>query len=320
MSSILEHRRTQYRAIYESLNTCERIKVKELSSTLGVNRHTTSKRLKEAFEQGYILMPQIRKRSYTNLREYMYFANCEDTLESYITYSKDMNVVYHAVMSGFANIWVISTKKLAIECDVILEGYRSDYHVAYAPHRSWEKTMQVMRKKVKEFNPEEYEPKRCIKTHWDEPIEWDSEDETLYQEFKYNVRKPLTPIMKNNLISGQKIYEFLQRLPECCTVFTKYFPETISAYDPYLFMFETDYEDFIVDLFSELPTSSMFFKVADKLFLSVHMKKDSIRKVGLDMADIAQLWIPLLVGDLKNKGILTKEAHAIVEYHWGKER
>ncbi len=319
MPSILEHRRFQYRTIYESLDSYERIKVKDLSSALGVNRHTTSKRLKEAFEQGYILMPQIRKRSYANLKEYMCFANCEDTLESYTMYSKDMNVIYHAVMSGFANLWVISTRKLALECDIIVEGNRSDYYVAYAPHRSWEKTMHIMRKKVKEFNPDEYEPNCCIKTHWDESITWDAEDETLNREFKYNVRKPLTPIMKNNLISGQRIYEFLQRLPECCTVFTRYFPVTISAYDPYLFMFETDYEDFIVDLFSQLPTSSIFFKVADKLFLSVHMKRDSIRRVGLDMADIAQLWIPLLVRDLKRKGILIKEAHAIVEYHWGKE-
>lgn len=319
MSSILEHRRFQYRTIYESLNRYERIKVRDISSALGVNRHTSSKRLKEAFEQGYILMPQIRKRSYTNLREYMYFANCEDPLESYITYSNDINVVYHAVMSGFANFWVITTKKLALECDIILEGYRSDYYVAYAPYRSWEKTMHVMQKKVEMFNPREYEPQSYLETHWDEPIEWDTEDETLYREFKYNVRKPLTPVMKNNLISGQKIYEFLQRLPECCTVFTKYFPDTISAYDPYLFVFETDYEDFVIDLFSELPTSAIFFKVCDKLFLSVHMRRDSIRRVGLDMADIAQLWIPLLVRSLKKKGILTKEAHAIVEYHWGKE-
>jgi hypothetical protein len=34
-----------------------------------------------------------------------------------------------------------------------------------------------------------------------------------------------------------------------------------------MFMFETDYEDFIVDLFSELPTSTFFFKVANKLFV-----------------------------------------------------
>lgn len=69
--------------------------------------------------------------------------------------------------------------------------------------------------------------------------------------------------------------------------FTRYFPEGAKAYDPYLFVFETDYEDFIVDLFSELPTSTFFFKVSDKLLMSGRMIKTSVRKVDLEMPDIS---------------------------------
>jgi DNA-binding Lrp family transcriptional regulator len=317
MSSTLERRRNQYRTIYELLHRSPRIKVKTLSSALGMNRHATSNRLKEAFEEGYILVPQLRKRSYANLKEYMYFVNSRDSVKSYMQYIDDNGVVYHAVMSGFANLWLITREEINIEGDIIFEGFRSDYHVAFAPNQSWKAAIKKMRKKIEAFNPKDYKPSGIIKTHLDEPVAWDSEYEVLSREFKYNGRKALTPLMKAHLISGQKIYEFLDSLPEYCTVFTRYFPETISAYDPYLFMFETDYEDFIIDIFSELPTSPFFFKVSDRLFVYTNMAKEYTRCTEL-YATINKLQIPLLMKSLLERGILKSEAHTILEYYWGK--
>lgn len=315
MRTTLEDRKKQYRIIYELLYKMARIKVKEISSALRINRNAASRRLREAFELYYVLTPQIRKHSYANLKEYMYFINCKYPFDLYEQYRKDPDVIYHAVMGGFANLWVISKKKIDIKGDILFEGYRSDYYIAYAPHQSWRKAVQIMRKKVEQFNPDEYTPKNTIKTHWDESILWSTEDEILYREFKYNMRKNLSPVMKKHLISGQKIYEFLDKTAECCTIFTRYFPETISAYDPYLFIFETDYKDFIIDLFSELPTASFFFKVSDHLFVYTDVDRQLLRNVGLN-TEISRLHIPLLVRDLFKKDIITNEAHAIIEYHW----
>ncbi len=313
------HRRTQYRLIYESLLKNPRINIKDIASVLGVNRNAASKILREAFDQGFVLKPQIRKRSYANLKEYIYFVNCSYPFDSYRQYSTNNDVVYHAVMDGFANFWLVSYKKIDIDGAIVIHGPRSDYLVAYAPDHSWETAMQIMRDKVRKFNPEHYEPQSLIKTRFDETIEWDSEDEILYGEFKYDVRKPLTPVMKKHLISGQKIYAWLKRLPQCCTIFPRFFPLSIAGYDPYLFMFETAYEDFIIDLFSELPTSSLFFKIGNTLFLYGNVDRSSLRKVGIDMSDVSQLHIPLLVDHLLKKGILQNESHAIIAYHWRKD-
>jgi len=158
-----------------------------------------------------------------------------------------------------------------------------------------------MREDVENFIPEDYKPKGIIKTHFDEPVKWDSEDEILYRYFKYNLRKKLSPVMKKHLISGTKLYAWLERLPEYCTIFTGYYPETLSAYDPYLYMVETDYEDFIVDLFSELPTTSTFFTISDKLFI------------------YKELYIPLLLNELLNKEIIKSKARSITEFYWAKD-
>lgn len=319
MYTSLENRKKQYRIIYEVLDKKPRTQVKNISTALGINRNAASNRLKEAFNLGYVLKPQIRKRSYKNMKEYIYLVNCENPLRSYTQYIEDMNVVYHAVLCGSANLMIVAKEKIAIEGTVLMEGARSDYHIAFAPNHSWDKSIDMMQKMVENFTIEEYEPKKIIKSHWNETIPWDQEDEILFREFKYRLRRKLSPIMRKNLISSDKIYKFLKRLPECCTVFTRHFPESISAYDPCLLMLETDYEDFIVDLFSQLPTSSFFFKVSDTLFLCARMERSSFRKAGLDMADITELRIPLLMEDLKKKGILKRTALSIFRFHWKKE-
>lgn len=315
-----EQHKEQYRTIYEELDKLPRIYIKELSKVLGVNSHAGSKRLKEAFEKGYIMLPQIRKRSYKNMEEYMYFVNCKNPLRAFKQYKNNMDVVYHAVMGGFANLWLITKKEIDIDGDIVFCGRRSDYYIAFAPNRSWERAIQNMWNVVKTFDRETYECKGIITTHWDELLPWwDAEFEILAREFKYDLRRTLTPIIRKNLISTTKIYEFMEKIHECCTVFTRYFPETIESYDPYLFMFETDYEDFVIDVFSQLPTSSFFFRVSDRLFLYAHVEKASLRNTGLDMSDVSQLHIPLLADALLERGIIESEAHAILEYHYRKD-
>ena len=315
----LKRRKVQYRTIYDLFWVGNpRIYIKSIASKLHVDPRTASGIVREAIDLGYVTNPQIRRRSHANMKEYIYFLNCKDPLETYKKYSEDMNVVYHAVMIGFANLMIISKEKFNPEGEIVVEGYRSDYHFAYAPNHSWEKSMKNVQKKVQTFNAGEYEPEGTIKTRWEKPILWDDEDEKLFREFKYDLRRPFTKIMRKHLISTTKIYQWFERLPETCTVFTRYFPEGASSYDPFLFMFDTDYEDFIIDLFSELPTSPYFFKVSDKLFLSGRMPKESLRKVDLDMTNIAQLHIPLLIRELKKKGVLREEADAIFRYSWVK--
>jgi len=78
VSTRLEYLKKQYRIIYESLDEDPRIQMKDLSTILGVNRNSASKLVEKAFEQEYVMIPQIRKRSYANLKEYVYLANYEN--------------------------------------------------------------------------------------------------------------------------------------------------------------------------------------------------------------------------------------------------
>ena len=311
-----EDRRKQYRKIYELLWETPRVTKTTISKTLGVGRGTVERRMKEAFEKDYIVGPDIRKKSFKNLKEYMYFIRCEDSDIAYLKYRKKPDIIYHAETIGFCDLWVISKKRMKIEGEILLEGYRSDYHVSYAPDHPWETGLQNMRGMIKDFNPDDYRPQGIIQTHFNKTIEWDKEDKILYRYFKHNLRRKFSPIFDKYQIHSNRIYRFLERLPDCCTIATSYYPDTLSAYDPYLFMFETDYEDFIIDLFSELPTSVSFFKVSGKLFVLAYISKPSIRSVDLQVTE--KWYLPLLILELSEKKIIKSKTRAIVDYFWGK--
>ena len=313
-----EVKEEQFRAIFEFFWENPRMFIKAIAKLLRIKRDTASNRLIEALELVWFSKPQIRRKSFANFLEYVYFLKCKNPAEFFSKFVENENIIYHAVTGGPANLWVVSKKELDFECDTVLEGPRSDYHISFPPNQPWGTAIQNMRKMVEEFNPEDYEPDGIIKTRWNEYIEWDSEYEALFNEFNYDLRKAITPIIRKHLISWAKLDKWLKNLSTSCTVFTLYYPGTIKSYDPYLFMFETDYEDFMINLFSELPTSTWFFKVSNRLFMYAHVKREYVRVVNSQI-DIRRLHIPHLVMDLLKKEVVKSEGHGIVECYWNSD-
>jgi hypothetical protein len=153
---------------------------------------------------------------------------CEDPLKAYLNLKDSRNVIYHAVMAGDGNLWVISKGEIDIDGEILVSGLRSDYYVAYAPVFLWNESIEEIRKMITEFDPKQSRPQNAIVTHRNEPLDWwDDECEILFRNLKYNAREKFTKILKQHLISRSKFYKFLERLDEACIVFTRYFPKGI---------------------------------------------------------------------------------------------
>jgi predicted transcriptional regulator len=314
----LEQRIREYRIIFDLLNEKPRIQYTEIAEELDVEIRTASSRLREAIEDGYIAGPQIRKKSFSNFKTYVYLVNSSNSLQSFREYIKDSHVLYHEIMEGFCNVRVVSDMKLDID-GTILGGVSSDYYVSYPPDQPWKASIDNMWNMVRKFNPRDYTPKGYITTHWDETAEWSEQDEILFLEFKYDLRKPLQPLWEKNGIYMGKIKDFLESLPKYCAISTSYFPLTMNAYNSFLYTFETDYEDFIIDLFSQLPTTCWFQRVSNTLICHVWTLREPVKKVTAHLENIPGIQIPLLVETLVNKGIVKKENRARKEYYWRKE-
>jgi len=308
----------QFRVIYEAFYGWPRIFVKDMAELLHISPEMASNKIKKAILLGWISRPQIRRRIFANLKEFVYILRCKNPVKFFSEFVDDENIIYHALTGGPGNLWVVTKKEMDFQCDVLINGLRSDYHVSFAPDYSQETSMNYMWKAAREFNLKDYEPEGIIKSHRNETIEWDSEYEKLFGEFNHDLTKPISPIMKRNLISWTKVEKWLKNLSSYCTIITHYYPGGIKSYDPYLFMFETDYEDFMINLLSKLPTTALFFKVSDMLFSLAYIKREYIRVVN-SQTHILKLQIPSLMAELREKGIIRNEAHGIVECYWNSD-
>jgi hypothetical protein len=313
-----ELRRRQFREIYEHLCEKPRFRPHHVAKEMELRPSSVGLRLKEAVEEGYIVGPQIRKKSFSNFKTYVYLANSGRSLELFDEYIKDNHIIYHEVMEGFCNLLVMSDMKLDID-GIILGGVTSDYYISHPPDQPWEISNRNMWDMVRKFDPADYTPKGYIETHWNEKAEWSEQDEILFFEFKYDLRKPLHPLLKKTGIDMQKIKSFLEQLPRYCTVFTSYFQDTVDKYDAYLYVFETDYEDFIIDLFSELTTTCWFQRVSNALIVHLWTIRGKMRKVDISKKDVPELQITLLTRELLKRGIIKKENYAYKKFYGRKE-
>ncbi|MGC1123064.1 MAG: winged helix-turn-helix domain-containing protein, partial [Candidatus Methanofastidiosia archaeon] len=66
MLDVSEEWRRDFRIIFNTLDRNPRIPVRSLSKILRLRPSNAGKRLKDAIEKGYIVGPQIRKKSFSN--------------------------------------------------------------------------------------------------------------------------------------------------------------------------------------------------------------------------------------------------------------
>jgi hypothetical protein len=86
------HIRVMYEAIYEK----PRILKKKIGELLHISAYKASTKLKKAVDLGYLSLTQIRKRSYKNLKEFVYFLICDNPNKYFSEFVDNEKITYHA--------------------------------------------------------------------------------------------------------------------------------------------------------------------------------------------------------------------------------
>ena len=318
MYSTPEQKERHYRTIYEIIDETPRIEQKDISTIMGLRPGVVGNRIKEAREKGYLFGPEIRKKSYKNLKEYLCFAACEDSLHSYKIYTNNEKTLHYTLTDGYFDARIVSTEKIHVTDTVLAEGFRSDYYIPSVPDHTWKIAVQIMRKMVDAFDPQKYMPKGYIETHWDESAVWDEKDEILYREFEYNFRKPYSPLIKKHKIYKYTIDAWFEKIHQYCTVFTSYYLDTWRSYYFYIYMIETDYKDFIVELFSQLPATTWFYTVSDKLFIDMCIDRGLKRRGQKDRFEDVLAFFKM-INALLDRGIVKSVNRASIDHTWWKK-
>jgi len=198
----------------------------------------------------------------------------EDKWKAFKELQEYDGVYYMSVFQGDWDILVIYDKSIDFSQvpgykGQVIEGLRGKVFTQKVKYTSWEPCLAEMENLV--------EQNYCKESHLEcEPYcpEWDEEDWKLFDYFRFNVRKPIKHLRKEYLISWGKYEEWKKNLNKHCTILMFYFPEGRYAYNSLTLCFRTAYEKFIVQLFSQLPATSVFYKIGDYLLMNIFVPWD----------------------------------------------
>ena len=287
-----------FKLVLESPRTTK----KEMAKNLKVSPSSFDVWWKFAIENQIIIPPVFRRKSYLNFREYFYFVETDDPHKFFKNVQKNDNVTYCSVQTGFANIQIISKSEIDLDEKIIFSGPRSNYYVSIPPNCTYQDSISNINKKLQDIKKIRSEsPLKFFKKSYGP---WDDLDEALYWSFCNNVRKRFTHVMEETGAYSDKILGWFRNRDRFGDTITMFFPEGERYYQLTLYVIETRYDNILIDIFSQLPTSSIFYRVDKYLVMSIY--------ISFPFEARSLVWRILSL--LKEKKLVKNYTNSIVEY------
>jgi len=306
ISTSWPHTRSPYE-IFQLLLKNPRIPKTEIAKYFKINPKTADTWWETATDERFIIPPVFRRRSFLNFREYFYFIRTGDPHLLYENLRKSEDITYYSVQTGFADFQIIAEKPLSLNLDVVLAGERSNYYVSIPPDCTFEQAIMRIQKKLETLEELKPYPSPLIyqkKTYGP----WDDLDEAIYRELVNDLRKPFAQIIKSTNAYSDKIMHWFRNRHRFGQTITMFFPEGESSYQLSLFSIETDNDWLLIDLFSELPTSTVFYRLDKRLMMSLYLP--FLPSGG------ARFIVRKVLSDLQKNELVTECTNSIAEYYY----
>jgi hypothetical protein len=151
------------------------------------------------------------------------------------------------------------------------------------------------------FSPEREEGKSRRVTP---SLKWGKKEWALYHTFKLNIRKKATPLLRNLKIRYETYSNWMETLETHATIHVGFYPEGYEKYVTYCFLFSSEYEESVQDLFSRLPATPYIVECGNQLMVFVHIISSKISRN-----------LFCTVYDMKRKGIIKGFKQAVAVFH-----
>ncbi len=268
MSRLTDAQRSEiHYNIYEQLVEDERIPLTNMAKNLGLARNTVRFHYNYMLENEILLPPSLRLKMFSDFREYVYFLNFEKPVRVFQELEADSRIIYHNVTAGVFNMVVIADSPIDFEShpnfrECILQGPRGD---CYFPHISRDTYEEAFYKIKKTIEEEGLEPSLLPTEFRHREIIWTDLEWKLFYDLKYDMRRTFTEIVKKYGISKWFFYQSYERIKQNCIRVVSFYPDGRLNYSDFYFVLKTKYEKSLTDLLMQLPCSSMFVHVGDRM-------------------------------------------------------
>lgn len=238
----------------------------------GTVRNTFTKYWKEGLKNQVFFPPQIRLNMYKDRKEYIYLVQSNNVHELYEYYIHHPDVIYVAYMVGKFDLLVQTNAPLeVVPHNTILCGSRGNYIFPETPLCPFESALD----RIEDALDYAHVPSRIVVEYPEEPeIKGAPYGWQIFPYLKYNLRPNYTFIVKKLGISFTSFYKGFEYLLKVSTVLLPYYPLGFLQYVQHFFVFWTDYEELLCELFGYLPCHVSITKVDDALLVYASIQQE----------------------------------------------
>lgn len=247
----------RYYKIYEQIYKHPQAAIFDISKKAKISRNTVSKYLHEMIEKNILVPPTLALKPTRNYTEYVTLLNF-DSPDFVFTQLKELPyILYSAFCALNWNVLTVSLKlfdfsQLRHFQSLVFQGERG--FVVTPKCGMNEATRLDTSTATLDTIPKLKTPKR-------KKLPWGEKEWKLYDLFKYNLRRKVTPTMKKGKVRYEDYMKWREPLEKYCTIHTLYYPLGFFNYMHWFFLMKTDYD--ISFLFQEWHASCVFTTVND---------------------------------------------------------
>jgi hypothetical protein len=244
----------------------------DIGKKTSLSRNTVSKYLIKMIEKSMLLPPFLALNPARNYTEYVSILNF-DSPDFVFTQLKELPyILYSSFCALDWNVLTVSTKpfdfsQLCHFQSLLLQGERG---TIVTPLCSMNEDARfdmstVDLDKIPKSNP----PKR-------RNLQWDESQWKLYDLFKYDLRRKITPTLKKGKLRYEDYTNWREELEKYCTIHTLYYPLGFFNYMHWFFLMKTDYD--ISFLFQDWYASCIFTTINDYVLALIPVRGKPYQK------------------------------------------
>jgi hypothetical protein len=290
-----EEKMVKYHTIYEQLYEYPLISLHEIVKNTGIPIDTVSQYIHEMYKTSILRGPAIFLKPAMNYYQHVYFLAVSNPLSTYESLTGSRHTVSVNIGCGQWNSLVISEEVVdfpGIEGSekCIHQGRKGVTFLSKVTSLDWDQSLENIHGKIAP-------PTKKSALYEEIPaINWNTEEWTLYDKLKYNIRTETETILRVCEISYDQFQKWLAKLSEVAVIQPAFYPEGLDNYSLCDFLFRSQYQKQLVTILGMLPSTSLYFSAGDHLFVRVFVpnKKD----------------LTSLVLELETKGYFTDVYHS----------
>jgi len=216
---------------------------------------------------------------HSDYKEYVYLMNFYDSPHIYEGLKGFSHVLYHEITLGDWNTMFITDRQLDFSQlvgfeSIVYQGVKGNVYTPKARFTTWNESLKKIYEQIKKFTPGEPESKKRPVP----PLNWGEDQWKLYHAFKVNVRKKVTPLLRNIKVRYETYVEWMKTLKDHCTIHTEFYPQGCNAHLCHCYLLSSDYNQSVISLFSLFYTTPVIMEVGDRLLVLLKVVSSDVTR------------------------------------------